>query len=115
VTFSYDRDTTPRTSGGTKLGSGTIRIPKVWPDGMPGIQPVKIRPPRPAFKRDEQLQITRTLVKQMRKEGLAYEQICGRLGNRPRPPHASWRALPWPRAYREHTSAVMKWLSLASK
>lgn len=72
--------------------------------------------PRPRVRRrDDQVEATRQLVKQMRKEGLTHQQICGRLGDHPRPIHAAWRHLPWPTAYLQNTSSVKKWLSAASK
>lgn len=122
--FSYDPEltyepkltetTTPRGSR-TQIGSGRLHVPKVWPDGMPGIQLVKLRQPRLPRKKDDQLEVTRKLVRQMRRERLTHKEICDRLGNHPRPVRAAWKDLPWPKAYRQHTSAVKKWISNVSR
>ena len=123
--FSYDPEltyepkltetTTPRGSR-TQIGSGRLHVPKVWPNGMPGIQIVKTRRRRRARKIDDPLEATRALLKECRAAGLTYEQTCKRLGDLPRPPRATWRDLSWPKAYSQHSSAVMKWMSLeASK
>jgi len=69
-------------------------------------------PSGPYFrKKNDQLENTRELVKQMRAEGDSQIDMCRQLGNHPRPPHAAWRALPWPQAYRQYQAAVKKWLS----
>lgn len=64
-------------------------------------------------KTDPTVQRIKKRVRELRKEGLDYSSICDRLGSFDRPPRAGWRELPWPRAYRRHTSAVTKWLSEA--
>jgi hypothetical protein len=52
-------------------------------------------------------------VRELRKQGLDYREICERLGTTERPPRATWRDRPWPVAHKHHTSAVTKWLSEA--
>jgi hypothetical protein len=68
--------------------------------------------PRPG-KTNPTVQRIKKKARELRKEGLDYRSICERLGNVDRPPHAAWRQLPWPIAYKKHTSAVTKWLSEA--
>jgi hypothetical protein len=71
---------------------------------------------RPRVRRkDDQLETTRQLVKQMRQEGYSHKEMCKRLGDHPRPIHAAWRNLTWPVAFLQHNSSVKKWLSAASK
>jgi uncharacterized protein with von Willebrand factor type A (vWA) domain len=62
-------------------------------------------------RKDDELENIRQLVRQMRAERASHREICERLNNSPRPPHAAWRNLPWPQAYRKHTSSVAKWIS----
>jgi hypothetical protein len=57
----------------------------------------------------------RARVLELRREGLDYRAICKRLGSFDRPPQTSWKDLPWPRAYMNHTTAVTKWLSDACR
>jgi len=42
----------------------------------------------------------KAFVKQLDGERCTQEEICERLGNKPRPPHAKWRNLSWPAAFR---------------
>jgi hypothetical protein len=80
------------------------------------LPPKSRRTVRPRVRRkDNQLEATLQLVKQMRKEGCTHQEICKRLGDHPRPIHAAWKDLSWPIAYLQHTSSVKKWLSTASK
>ena len=64
-------------------------------------------------KRDPVVQKIKKKVRDLRAAKLNYSSICDKLGSFERPPHASWRDLPWPRAYLKHTGAVTKWLSEA--
>ena len=43
----------------------------------------------------------RVLVRRLHAEGCTQSQICGRLGNMPRPPMAKWKNLTWRVAYRD--------------
>jgi hypothetical protein len=60
---------------------------------------------------DDPMAGTKELVRKMYEEGCSQQQMCERLWNSPRPPHAGWRDLPWPQAYRQHPGPVKKWLS----
>jgi hypothetical protein len=80
------------------------------PRGTPAPAPRNITR-SPLREKNYQLENTRELVRQMRAEGNRHQEICNRLGNHPRPPHAAWRDLPWPQAFRKHHRAVAKWLS----
>jgi hypothetical protein len=64
-------------------------------------------------RRDPCVQRLRQKVRDLRDAGFSHRDICERLGSDDRPPRATWRDLPWPRAYLKHTSAVRKWLSEA--
>ena len=71
--------------------------------------------PTPSRRRDPGLQSLKVRVRELREEGLSHEQICSRLGDTARPPHAAWRHLTWIVAYKRHTSAVTKWISDACR
>lgn len=105
-------------SGSTDLAhreGGVVRkVSEAVPEGRNYMAPKTIERPR-VRRKDEQLEATRQLVKQMKAEGSTHQEICKRLGDHPRPIHAVWRNLPWPVAYLQHTSSVKKWLSAASK
>lgn len=64
-------------------------------------------------KTDPAVRLIKKQVRELREAGLGYKAICDRLGSGDRPPRATWRELPWPVAYKRHTSAVTKWLSEA--
>jgi hypothetical protein len=64
-------------------------------------------------KRDHGVAQLRLRVRKLRNDGLTHQEVCDRLGSAARPPRARWRDLPWPLAYKRHTSAVTKWLSEA--
>jgi hypothetical protein len=40
-------------------------------------------------------------VRTLGRQGLSQQEICDRLGNRPRPPRAAWRDRTWPTAYKQ--------------
>ena len=69
--------------------------------------------PGSKLKTDPHLEQLRKTVREFREAGMNYRQICERLGDRPRPPGARWRDLPWPMAYKRHHGTVTKWLSAA--
>lgn len=54
-------------------------------------------------------------IREMRGSNLTHRQICARLKNQPRPPHAAWRDLSWPEALKKHPGAVKKWISCAAR
>ncbi|MGA2713572.1 MAG: DUF2513 domain-containing protein [Bryobacteraceae bacterium] len=76
-------------------------------------EPTEIGKQRRRGKPDPVVARIKKKVRELKKEGLDYRSICERLGAYDRPPRASWRDLPWPRAYMKHNSAVTKWLSEA--
>ncbi len=79
--------------------------------GVPSSRP-SLTGARPR-RRDPGIQQIKRRVRQLRSEGLSDKDICGRLGDSPRPPRAAWRDCTWPVAYQRHTPAVAKWLSEA--
>ena len=62
-------------------------------------------------KPNEPLEDVKRDIRLWKNERSSYQEICNRLGNRPRPLGATWRHLPWPKAYHQHRNAVMKWMS----
>jgi len=52
-------------------------------------------------------------LRKWKKEGLSHQEMCKRLANSPRPQQATWRALPWPEAFRKHPNRVRTWISKA--
>ena len=54
-------------------------------------------------------------AREAREAGFNFKEICSRLGDKPRPPGAAWRALSWPEALKEFPGTVKKWLSVATR
>lgn len=52
-------------------------------------------------------------IRELKKLDYQQEEICKRLGIKPRPPHAGWRDMTWPEAFRhpKFRRAVKSWLS----
>jgi hypothetical protein len=95
------------------IKAGTVVSTSIGLD--PGIRgKARIKSPRKRTP-DEQLAVTKELIKQMKKERLTHKAMCARLGDHPRPQQSRWKDLTWPIAYRKHTSSVKKWLSQASR
>jgi hypothetical protein len=63
--------------------------------------------------RDDPMLPQKLLIRQLMDEGLSHRQICRRLADSPRPPHAAWRDLPWPEAFKRHPNSVRAWISKA--
>jgi hypothetical protein len=82
------------------------------PPGTPESR--RTRPSKQKRQLDPTVQQIKSRVRKLRAEGLSHQQICERLGTGGRPPHAGWRELSWPVAYKHHTAAVTKWISEAS-
>jgi hypothetical protein len=72
-----------------------------------------LRRPKTQEHNDE-LQQVKIWIRQMRSEKLTHREICERLGDRPRPPRATWRFLPsWLAAYDDpkYREDVRTWIS----
>jgi len=59
----------------------------------------------------EDFERVKKIIREMKQSRSSCQEICARLGTDKRPPHAAWRDLSWPEAFRTHQRAVKTWIS----
>lgn len=103
VLYGRDAAAAPSPDGTGDAGQAPVRLPAARAAELPMDEP------------DQETGIDRikTVIIELRREGLTFLEIADRLGNAERPAKTEWKELPWPRAIRDpnHKNSVMRWIS----